>query len=322
MKRDLTIALIAVGTVLVACYAVAAITPDFPLSPSEPYAPAGTKAKGGKIVMHVNGEPITENEFVAFAENAPQEQRPMLLSTGEGRRLLANELVKLKALEQEAQRLGVANEPEVRTQLAMVRAQIMAGRALERLVKNKVEENVKKAYEQERANTISLRHVLVAYQGGQIPPREGNAGTADEAMNKARQIAARIRGGAEFGAVARETSDDQQTAANGGSLGATRREMLPPDVAAAVSKLQPGQVSDPVRTQFGVHVFRIDAPSLDDLRPALTRQAQQQAVEDTVAKLQKEAKVQYDDKYFAPSPGRGPAPQLPRRQPQVPRSNG
>jgi peptidyl-prolyl cis-trans isomerase C len=321
VKRDFTIAVIAVAAVLVACYAVAAITPDFPLTPSAPYSPKGTAAaKGGKVVMHVNGEPVTESEFVAFAENAPEQQRAMLLSTGEGRRLLANEMVKLKALEQEAERLGVANDPEVRTQLSMVRAQLMAGRALEQLVKDKVEQHLKSAYEAERANTIALRHVLVAYQGGQVPPRSGNAPTADEAMRKGSEIAARIRGGAEFGAVARELSDDRQTAGSGGSLGATRREMLPPDVAAAVSKLQPGQVSDPVKTQFGVHVFRVDAPSLEDLRPALTRQAQQQAVEETVNKLTKGAKVDYDEKYFAPSPGRGPAP--PQQQPPVPRSNG
>lgn len=313
MKKDLVIALLAILLVAGVAFALDRVRPDLPLTPSQPFeakaAGVGKAAeKEGKVVMRVNGEAVTEGEFNAFAQSVPEEQRAFLASNPQGKRMLANEIVKLKMLEQEATRLGVSADPDVKTQLEMTRAQIMATRALEQIVKPKLEAYVRAEFEKERKDTINLRHIVVAYTGGQIPARDGSARPPAQAMQKAQAIATRLRGGgADFAALARSESDDQQSAPNGGSLGAVNRSMLPPEIASVIAKLQPGQISEPVQTPLGVHIFRSDAPSLDEMRPALMRRAQQQVVMETMEALQKQAKVDLDPGFFPPAP-QSPSP--------------
>jgi len=316
VKKDLSIALAAIVAVAVAAFALSRIRPDLPLTPSQPYAATAEpgavthadKKTSGKVVMHVNGAPVTEAEFNAFALNIPEEQRAMLTNNPQGRRVIANELAKLKLLEQEAGRLGVSSDPEVRTQIEMTNAQIVAMKALQKLAEAKVEEMVRADYEREKKDTIELKHIAVAYTGGQYPLRDGSPRSVEQATQKARAIAARLRSGANFAEVARTESEDPQSAANGGSLGAAKREMLPPEIAGALAKLQPGQISDPVRTPLAVHIFRFDQPSLASLRPQLQQRAQQLAMQQAVEQLQKQAKIDLDPAFF-PQPAQPPQQQ-------------
>ena len=78
----------------------------------------------------------------------------------------------------------------------------------------------------------------------------------------ATRIKTRIAAGEDFAAIARAESKDNQgpgggSAAKGGELGCLPKGTLVPAFEAAVDKLQPGQVSDPVQTQFGFHVVRL-----------------------------------------------------------------
>lgn len=320
MKRDLLIAVVAVALTAAVAFALSAIRADGPKTPSAPFsaaAAADDEAKPGKddkIVMHVNGQPVTEREFAFFMASAPAEGQAFYASPA-GKRALANEVVKLKVLEQEAKKLGVANDPEVQTQLAMVRSQIMAGKALEKLATAKSEEKVRAEYEKEKGSAMSLRHILLAYEGGQVPPREGKtASSSDAAMKQGQSLVSQLRGGADFAALARQHSDDTQSAAQGGNLGPARPEMLPPDIAAAVAKLKAGDVSEPVKTQFGVHIFKVEQPSLEDLRPMLLQRVQREVADAEVVRLQNAAKVDLDPKFFPPAqmpPGAPPAPQAP-----------
>jgi len=315
--------------VVVAAFVLARVRPDRPNTPSKPFDSASKSAnrKAGandKVVMHVNGEPVTEAEFNSFMESAPEQQR-MFYASPEGKRLLADELVKLKALEQEGRRLGVDKEPEIRSQIEALTAQIVAGKTLEKLVKKNMEQKIEAEFAKEKGTAKTLRHILLAYQGSAVPPKNGGqAPSPEQATQKAAALVARIRGGADFGEVARTESDDQQTAPRGGVLGAARPEQLPPDIAAVVNSLTPGAVSDPVKTEFGIHIFKVEAPSLEDMRPVLEQRIQRQVLEETVTKLQKAAKVDMEESFFGPAPK--PAPQAtpqPMGQPQgTPKSNG
>lgn len=316
MKKDAILALVAVVVVLASAYVLASVRPDRPPTPSQPFRPESKAAAKkidprDKIVMHVNGEPVTETEFNSFLLQAPAEQRAFYASE-QGKRMLADELVKVKALEQEGRRLGVANDPAVRSQLTSLEAQIVAGRTLEKLVREQVDKNLQAEFAKEKANAKTLRHILVAYQGGAVPPRAGTPPGIEQAKQKAAALVARIRGGADFGAIAREQSDDQQTAARGGTLGAARPDQLPPEIASVVRGLGKGQISDPVQTEFGIHIFNVDEPKLEDMREMLTDRMQRQAVEDTVGRLQKGAKVELDPTFFPAAqtpPGAAPKAQ-------------
>lgn len=316
MKKDIVIAVVAVVIVAAVAFGLAALRPNNAATPSQAQSTGSDRIAGeGEVVMRVNGEPITDREFNLFILSAPEEARAFY-GTPAGRRALADELVKLKVLQQEAKRLGVTDDPEVKSQIAMATAQITAGRALEKLADQKSEGRIRAAYEKEKANAVSLRHILVAYQGGQVPPREGAQPlSAEAAMQKAKAIEAKLRAGADFAQTARAESDDTQSGAEGGSLGPARPEMLPPDIAGVVSKLKAGDMSAPVRTQFGIHIFKVEQPSLEDLRPALRQKVRQEAAEEEVKRLQGTAKVDLDPKFFPPAPA-APAP------PAAPRKNG
>ncbi len=137
-------------------------------------------------------------------------------------------------------------------------------------------------------------------------------------MQKANALATKLRAGADFAETARAESDDEQSGANGGMIGPAKPDQLPPDIAEVVSKLKPGQMSDPVKTQFGIHLFKVEQPSLEDLRPMLTQRIRQQVAEEEVKRLQGAAKVDLDPKFFPPAPA---APGAPPAAPANP-SNG
>ena len=308
MRRDLLIAVVAVALIAAVAFAVSTVRSDGPQTPSSPFRPSADAGaddldKPGKddtIVMHVNGQPVTAREFAIFLESAPAEGRAFYGSPA-GKRAIADEIVKLKVLEQEAKRMGLTDDPEVRTQMAMARAQIAAGKALEKIATDKSEEKIRAEYEKEKGSAVTLRHILLSFEGSQVPVRQGGeARSPEEAMQKARELVAQLRNGADFATVAAAESDDTQSAADGGNLGPTRPDMLPPDIGPHVSKLKPGEISDPVRTQFGVHIFKVEQPSLEDLRPMLGQRVRQQVAQEEVARLQKAAKVELDPKFFPP----------------------
>jgi len=320
VKKDIVIAAVAVVIVVAVAFGLAELRPNVSSSSSSAEKDeAVTKALGSdNVVMRVNGDPITEREFNLFLQNAPAEGRQYYGSPA-GRRALADELVKLKVLEQEGSRMGIADDPETKIQIAMARAQITAARALEKIASQKTDDRIRAEYEKEKGSSVSLRHILFAYQGGAAPARGGQqAPPVEVAMQKANAVAAKLRGGADFAATARAESDDEQSGAHGGMIGPAKPDQLPPDIAAVVSKLQPGQMSNPVKTQFGVHIFKVEQPSLEDLRPMLTQRVRQQVAEEEVKRLQGSAKVDLDPKFFPPQPA---APANPAAAPPT-RSNG
>ena len=304
-----------------------------PAQPSPVYVPA---AKSGArtaapavsdspVVMRVNGEPITEAEFNQFISQAPPEQQPML-ATPQGRRMVADELVRVKALEQEGRKLGVDRDPAVRTQLATIEAQVLAGEAVKKLAGDPTEADLKAAYEKERAanETVELSHILVAYAGGQVPPRSGQPLEIGQAMQRAKAIETQLRGGADFAQIAKNNSDDQQNAAQGGRLGPVPVQALPPDLAPAVAALQPGQVSAPVRSTYGVHIFKAGPRSMrayDEVRPQLEQRIKREKLEAALQNLTKNAKVDLEPKFFG-DPNAAPPQNVPPLVPVQPRGNG
>jgi peptidyl-prolyl cis-trans isomerase C len=318
VKKDMVVAVVAVVIVLAVAFGLSQFRPNQSgASSGSTSTSSDSKSGTGKVVMRVNDEEITDVEFAQFMENVPAEQRTFY-TTPAGRRALADELVKLKVLEQEAKRLGVADDPKVKQQIAMAQSQITAARALEKLAETKLDEKVKAEYEKEKATAVSLRHILVAYAGGQVPAKGGAQAPAEAAaMQRAQAIAARIRGGADFARTAMTESDDEQSGQNGGSIGPARPESLPPDIAAVVTKLKPGEMSDPVKTQFGIHIFKVEQASLEELDPMLRQKVRQQTAESEIKRLQTGAKVVLDPQFFPEGPQAPGAP-----SPGAPKSQG
>jgi peptidyl-prolyl cis-trans isomerase D len=106
-------------------------------------------------------------------------------------------------------------------------------------------------------------HILIAI----AEPKDAKADAA--ALAQAQQVLAQLKAGKDFGALAKQYSADSASAAMGGDLGWAERGVYTPPFDDALFKMQPGQLSDPVKTQFGYHIIRLDevkvahAPALE-----------------------------------------------------------
>jgi peptidyl-prolyl cis-trans isomerase D len=81
----------------------------------------------------------------------------------------------------------------------------------------------------------------------------------EEARRIALALLERVQGGADFASIARASSEDQGSAANGGDLGCFPAGRMVPEFDDALYELEPGQISDLVRTNFGYHIIRLDS---------------------------------------------------------------
>ncbi|WP_409365778.1 peptidylprolyl isomerase [Halomonas sp. PAMB 3264] len=113
------------------------------------------------------------------------------------------------------------------------------------------------------------RHILVAL----TPTRDES-----QARARAEQVRSRLQQGESFAAVAREFSDDSGSAMNGGDLGWVRPGQTVPAFEEAMNSLSPGQISAPVRSQFGYHVIEV----LDRRRQDVTDESRREQVRQAI----------------------------------------
>lgn len=301
MKKDLLSAVIVVAIIFGICFFIHTIRPAVPPLPSQSIAAkiASEPPKNERVVMRVNGEPVTESEFAVFLASLPAEQK-QFYTTPEGKMKLAEQIAAIKSLAQEGERLGLANDKNLRAELSLANAQVVAVATLRKLAEPDPA-RLKAEYEKNKSHfgTMTLSHIVVAYQGGAIPPKGGGQPLAlPQAMQKAQQIEQRVRRGADFAQVARAESDDTNTGAAGGQIpGDVPVSQLPPEVAA----LKDGEISGPVRTQIGVHVFKAgkhQSESFDAVREELAQQVRKENGDRVLEKIRRDAKVMLDQKFF------------------------
>lgn len=94
---------------------------------------------------------------------------------------------------------------------------------------------------------VRARHILLRV----------DADDEEEVEARAAELAAEARGGADFAQLAREHSQDETNASNGGDLGVFGRGRMVPEFENAAFALAAGEISDPVRSPFGYHVIQV-----------------------------------------------------------------
>src|SRR5216683_1385869 len=138
---------------------------------------------------------------------------------------------------------------------------------------------------------------------------EGKAATTDEAMKKVYEDASeQITGEQEVHArhILVETEDDAKAIAeelkNGGDLGFFTKEQMVPEFSTVAFALEPGKISDPVKSQFGWHIIKVEekrarkAPDFEQVKGQIETYVTRKAQADYVAKLREAAKVERMDK--------------------------
>ena len=162
------------------------------------------------------------------------------------------------------------------------------------------EEELREAFDRESPGArVRARHILLRIPEGASPA------TSDSVRDLAASLRERLLAGEDFGALAREYSEDTGSGANGGDLGSFGRgEMVPPFEEAAFS-LDVGGISPVVETDFGLHLIRVDErvmPTLEEGRVQFRAQLQNRRVAEAestfVAGIMESAGLELDAELF------------------------
>ena len=127
-----------------------------------------------------------------------------------------------------------------------------------------------------------------------------------ETEDEAKAIAEELKKGADFADLAKKKSKDPG-ASDGGDLGFFTKEQMVPEFSAVAFVLEPGKISDPVKSQFGWHVIKVEekrnrkAPEFEQVKPQIETYVTRKAQADYVAKLREAAKVERMDKPAEPA---------------------
>ncbi len=318
MKKDSLIAFAVALIVVGICFGLASMKLDLKPTPSKPFttAPVGAIAPGGHVIMRINGEPVTEEEFNAAFSQLPEDAQRQLANPG-GKTAFAEQLVRFKLLEQEARRLGVDRDPRVAAALSADRMNILASAVAQKLVATPTDQAVRDFYTKNAAafESLDVSHILIAYAGGMAPPRAGgNPPPEAQAMAKAQEVVRQLRAGANFAQMAVQVSDDLGSVERGGDLGTIGRNALPPELESKVFALKQGQISDPIPSRFGIHIFYVrkrGTQPIEKVQKAIEQRVKNQNTLDRIEVLRKQAKVDFDPKYFPdqqkPTPTKKPS---------------
>ncbi|MFN3641370.1 MAG: peptidylprolyl isomerase [Gemmobacter sp.] len=245
---------------------------------------AGSAGEADRVLATVNGTAITLGHVAVLREGLPPQYQaipdPVLF------RAILDQLIQQTVLAQAAEgtldaRATAGLENARRDYIARIALAAIGGAAV-------TDAALDAAYRARYAEAApqtewSASHILVA--------------TEEEAA----RIRAEIAAGADFAAKAQEHSTDRGSAQQGGALGWFGLGMMVPEFEAAVTALEPGQISDPVQTQFGWHIVTVTdkrlaaTPPLEAVRGELVQEIERAAVDARLAELMAAADVTRSD---------------------------
>ena len=232
----------------------------------------------------VNGKPVPKSRVDALAQQLAASGRPV---TPDLEPQLKEEIIAREIFMQEAQKQGLEASPEYRAQLELARQAILIRTLFENYRKQNpvTDADVQAEYDKFAAanggKEYKARHILV------------------ETEAEAQKIIADLKKGAKFEDIAKKQSKDPGSGANGGDLDWANPSSFVPEFSEAMIKLKPGETTAaPVKSQFGYHVIRVDEvrsaqlPKVDEVKPQVTQQLQQQRLQKYQEDLRAKAKIE------------------------------
>jgi peptidyl-prolyl cis-trans isomerase C len=240
-----------------------------------------------KVVATINGKAITDADLaVADSEigadmgtMAPDQKRMSLLEF-----LIDNQLFAEAA---EAEKLGQG--PDFETRLNYLKRRALREVYFDKVIKASVSDtDARKIYDDQvklmkPEEEVSARHILV------------------ESEDKAKELKEKVKGGGDFVALAKEHSKDPGSKDDGGNLGYFGHGQMVPQFEEVVFKLPKGDVSDPVKTQFGWHLIKIEdkrmkqPPAFDIVKDRIVQSQLLQKAQQSAVSLRSKAKIEFVD---------------------------
>lgn len=287
------------------------------------------------VVATVEGQDIKKEELeqaligALSKQGIPADQLPAN-QKAQGYKMLLNDLITEKLVTKRAANIEVKDE-DINAQLEQLRSRFpnpeafqeqltKSGQSLEKIredirsylrQQNWVQEQVKDAPKASDADAeefytknpeqfkkpeqVRASHILVAV------PADADEAKVGEKKKAAEAIVARVKGGEAFDKLAAELSEDPSAKQNSGDLNFFSREQMVPEFSEAAFGMKKGDISDPVKSQFGFHVIQVtdrkdaEVMTLDSVKPRLlaflTQRMRDTQVEKVIKDLREKAEV-------------------------------
>ena len=219
-----------------------------------------------KVLAVVDGREIKQSDLYDLLRSIGQ--NAMQFQSEEGQKQLVNELVMQELLYSDALKNGLDKEADFTAALEQMTKSLLKQYAMGKLLENvdATEEEVKTYYDAHQSQFKSeeaakANHILVA------------------TLEEAEKIAEEIKAGLSFAEAAKKYSTCP-SAAEGGALGEFTRGRMVPEFEAATFAMAPGEISAPVKTQFGYHLIELEALAPAGISPfeAVKAQVKEQCV--------------------------------------------
>ena len=239
------------------------------------------------VIARVNGVDIKQSDLALAEEDVGADMQAA--SPEAKREHLISYLADIIMVTQAADKKNLADNPDFKRRLAFLRSKLLMGYELQQEAKTALtDEALKQTYDEavksmSGQEEVRARHILV------------------EGEDEAKAILEQLKGGADFAKLAKEKSKDPG-AADGGDLGYFTKDQMVPEFADVAFKMYPGQLSNPVKTQFGWHVIKVEdkrikqPPEFEKVKDQIEAYLARKAQSDFITKLRQSAKVERLDK--------------------------
>ena len=248
---------------------------------------AGAARADDKVLAKVNGAEIRQSD-VALAEEELGPSLAQMDPATKDENVLAF-LIDMKIVSKAAEDKKVQDGEDFKKRLAFTRSRLLMDSLLASEGKAATTDDaMKKVYEAASKEItgeeeVHARHILV------------------ETEDDAKAVEEELKKGTDFAELAKKKSKDPG-ASDGGDLGFFTKDQMVPEFSTVAFALEPGKVSDPVKSQFGWHVIKVEekrkrkAPDFDQVKSQIETYVARKAQADYVGKLREAAKVERMDK--------------------------
>jgi len=258
------------------------------------------------VVAKVNGTEIHQSDLAVAEEEAGQ-LPPM--SPNAKKDYLVQFVTDMILMSQAAEAKKMGDTLEFKRKLAFNREKLLMEQLLQKAGKEALTDKAmhdvydEAAKQMGQEQEVHARHIL-------IRAAAGDDKASKEAEDKIKAIIVRLKKGEDFAKVASEATEDPSGKANGGDLGYFSKEQMVPEFSDTAFKLDKGQISEPVKTQFGWHVIKVEdkrvkpVPPFDEVKPQIENYVQRKAQAELVTSLRASAKI---EKMYKPDEPAAPA---------------
>lgn len=304
VQRVFRTALLSVAACGIALAAHAQTTAPATPAPAAP-APAAAVAPApatpaDPVVARVNGEELHKSDVTRMVSQLPPQVQQMPIEMIYP--AVIDQLVSGKLVSSAGYKAGLADSAEVKDEIKRAEERAVQRAYIQKEIKARVTpEALNKAYqdylkENPAQEEVKAAHILV------------------EKEDEAKAIIAQLKKGGDFAKLAKEKSKDAAAAAQGGDLGYFTKDAMVEPFANAAFAMKPGEISkEPVKTQFGYHIIKVEdkrtqpQPTLDEVKPQLEQTLSKDIVTALVEELRGKAKIETFQLDGSPMPKEEPA---------------